>query len=245
MTPKGNVIILGGNSDIGKELASRFDRDDWEVFTWTRDSTEVPQVPWDVVICCIGVLDPIDKFFDTNVDEWEENINSNALLPLRLLRSIWKNRRKDASVCFFSGAGTSRPAPTYSGYSSSKFLLFKMTELLDDEYPDAKFFILGPGMLKTKIQQQTLAAKGRAWNYARVWEFMTNGDFLHGPGTSHDKIYDCLRWCMSQKKEVIGGRNIYIPLDKWGDSMAMHLAADPKLFKLRRFGDGFSFPDCP
>lgn len=238
----GNAIILGGNSDIGKEIAARLDADHWLVETWTRDSKELPQMNWDLVINCIGVLDPIGRFFDTDPDEWEENVNSNALLPLRLLRSIWANRLPGASVCFFSGAGTSKPAQTYSAYSASKFLLFKMTELLDDEYEDVKVFILGPGMLKTKIQQQTLAAKGRAWNYERVWKFMTTGDQLHGPGTSHDKIYQCLRWCMGQPKEVIGGRNIYVPLDGWGQNLADHLATDPNLYKLRRFGDTFSFP---
>ncbi len=239
--PMGTAIILGGNSDIGKELASRFDKSDWQVFSWVRGG-ELPKVSWDVVICCIGVLDPIGRFFDTDPKEWEANVDSNALLPLRLLREIWANRKPDASVCFFSGAGTSRPAPTYSGYSASKFLLFKMTELLDDEYEDVKVFILGPGMLKTKIQQQTLAAKGRAWNYDRVWKFMTEGDELHGPGTSHEKIYNTLRWCMSQPKNVVGGRNFYIPTDHYGQGMANHLATDPRMFKLRRFGDGFSFP---
>lgn len=240
--PMGNVLILGDRSDIGKEVASMFRRDKWRVLGWNRDSKEISQEPWDAVVCCIGTLEPIGQFFDTDHASWEKAIDSNALLPLRLLRAIWGNRRKNASVCFFSGSGTSRPAPTYSAYSASKFLLFKMTELLDDEYQDVKVFILGPGMLKTKIQQQTLAARDRAWNYERVWKFMTEGDELHGPGTPMDKIYQCLRWCMDQPKDVIGGRNIYVPIDKWGDAMALHLKSNPHFFKLRRFGDGFSFP---
>lgn len=239
--PLGTVLLLGGNSDIAKELQTRFDKDHWQVSSWSRESAEVPQVSWDLVVCCLGVLDPIGKFFDTDVEEWERNVDSNALLPLRLLRQVWKNHRPGASICFFSGAGTGRPAQTYSGYAASKFLLFKMTELLDDEYGDIKCFILGPGMIKTKIQQQTLAAKDRAMNYERVWKFMTDGDELHGNGTSHDRIYQCLRWCMEQPKDVVGGRNIYVPLDNCGDDMAIQLRAEPSLFKLRRFGDGRKF----
>ena len=238
-TPKGNVTILGSRSDICHELAKRFDADDWQVTGWKRDE-KLPLVPWDLLICGIGVLDPIGKFFETDADEWEQNIDSNVLLPLRLLRRLWKHRKPNASVCFFSGAGVSRFAQTYSGYAASKLMLFKMTELLDDEEPDTKFFILGPGMVRTKIQRQTVLAGPRAANIERVMQFMDKGDPQHGTGTSHDKIYKCVRWCMNQPKNVIGGRNVYIPSDRWDetDFLPQSLAEHNALFKLRRLGDG-------
>jgi hypothetical protein len=46
---------------------------------------------------------------------------------------------------------------------------------------------------------------------------------------------------MKQPKNVIGGRNIYIPSDRWeGDDglLTGALAEYPSLFKLRRLGDG-------
>lgn len=235
-----NIIILGANSDIARELTPRFMVAGDSVFSWTRTSA-LPVARWDAIICAIGVLDPIGEFFSLDPDEWEANVDSNALLPLRLLRTLWPMRRPGASVCFFSGAGVGRPAQSYSAYSASKIMLLKMTELLDDEYADTKFFILGPGMVRTKIQQQTLAAGARAMNYERVRKFMDEGDELHGAGTSHDRIYECLRWCMAQPKDVIGGRNIYVPLDTWGDDMAAALKADAHMFKFRRQGDERKF----
>lgn len=227
-----SVILLGSNSDIGKELRQRFERDGAHVVGWNRDALLPLGIRWDLLVCCIGMLDPIGKFFETFKDEWEVNVHSNVLLPLQLLRYMWDLHNPGASVCFFSGAGTSRSAATYSAYSASKIMLFKMTELLDDEEPDAKFFILGPGMVRTKIQQQTLNAGERADNYARVKKFMSEGDELHKTGTSHERIYECLKWCLSMSKEVIGGRNIYVP-DPFGPELEDKLRKNPNAQKLR------------
>ena len=98
---KGSVIVLGSRSDICKDLVERFARDDWQISGWHRDSP-LPLMPWDLIVVGIGVLDPIGKFFDTGADEWEQNVDTNALLPLRLLRRLWKYRRPGASVCFFT-----------------------------------------------------------------------------------------------------------------------------------------------
>lgn len=238
------AIFLGGNSDIGKELIQRFVRDGWHTIAFSRagianenleigNELSLRKLRWDLVVCCIGVLAPIGNFFETDLNKWQENIDSNVLLPLRLMRELWPFRKSYTSVCFFSGAGTSNSARTYSAYSASKMMLYKMTELLDDEEPDAKFFILGPGMVRTKIQQQTLSAGDKADNYARVSKFMSDGDQLHGTGTSHDRIYDCLNWCMSLEKSVIGGRNVYVP-DPFGPELEEKLKANPRFYKLRR-----------
>ncbi len=228
-----NVVILGSNSDIGKELAARFKRDGWGIYSYYRDHGNFPAAGWDLIVCCIGVLNPIGNFFQTDQKEWESGVDANTLLPLRLIRMLWRMRRPGASVCFFSGAGTSNSAKTYSAYSASKMMLYKMTELLDDEEPDTKFFILGPGMVRTKIQQQTLAAGDKAANFERVSKFMTDGDQLHGTGTSHDRIYDCLNWCLTLPKETIGGRNIYVP-DAFGPDLKQKLSENPRYYKLRR-----------
>lgn len=228
-----NAIILGANSDIGKEISKRLMKDGWNIFSVYRDSGEWPIGGWDLVVCCIGVLNPIGKFFETDQNEWESNVESNTLIPLRQLRWIWRDKRPNASVCFFSGAGTSNSARTYSAYSAAKIMLYKMTELLDDEEPDCKFFILGPGMVRTKIQEQTLRAGSKADNFERVSKFMSDGDKLHGTGTSHDRIFDCLKWCISLPKEVIGGRNIYVP-DPFGPELEAKLKYNPRYYKLRR-----------
>lgn len=181
----------------------------------------------------MGRLAPIGHFFDVSYGAWLANFDANLFTPLQYLRDIWPTHNPGASVCFFSGAGISNSAKTYSAYSSSKIALFKMAELLDDECPDAKFFIIGPGMVRTKIQQQTLDAGHAAANYNRVKQFMETGDSFHGTGTSHQRIFDCLKWAMSLPKEVVGGRNLYAP-EQFGEELARRMRDNPRLMKLRR-----------
>jgi NAD(P)-dependent dehydrogenase (short-subunit alcohol dehydrogenase family) len=85
------------------------------------------------------------------------------------------------SVVFFSGAGTNGPAPSYSAYCASKILLIKMCELLDSETPDASFFIIGPGMVRTKIHEQTLRSLDRSRVTTKVVDFLASP----GLGTNH------------------------------------------------------------
>ncbi len=231
-----NAILLGANSDIGKELGIRLMADGWNVHGVGRNPTLLPEVHWDLMIVAIGQLWPIGNFFDIHQGDWFDNFDSNLFEPLRLLRRFWPTHNPGASVCFFSGAGTSNSAKTYSAYSSSKIALFKMAELLDDECSDAKFFIIGPGMVRTKIQQQTLDAGKSAANYERVKQFMETGDSFHGTGTSHDRIYKCLRWAMELPKEVVGGRNLYAP-EPFGEELARRMRDNPRLMKLRRYED--------
>lgn len=268
------VFILGITSDIGRELGLRFMSDSWRVTGTCRPQADRHQLPadfqlfecdlgsaesidrfigeyqrencqWDVFIVAAGTEEPIGSFWECEGDAWDKAIAINALAPLRVLRALWPYRNKTAqpAVAFFSGAGTNNAAPAYSAYSSSKIFLIKMCELLDAESLDTSFFILGPGIVRTKIHDQTLRAPAKSGpNYKKVVDFLGSED----PGTSHDDIYSCLRWCIGLPKEAIGGRNISIVYDPWrkgGEALSAALVAAPDLYKLRRFGNDFRIPE--
>jgi hypothetical protein len=112
-----------------------------------------------------------------------------------------------------------------------------MCELLDSETTDTSVFIIGPGMVRTKIHEQTLHSRERSGaNYQKVVDFLASPD----SGTSHDEIFSCVKWCISAGKRVVGGRNISLVYDAWrkgGSSLAQALETDPALYKLRRFGN--------
>jgi len=193
---------------------------------------------WDVLVVAVGTEEPIGTFWDCEPDAWEEGIRVNALTPLRFVRHLYpiRNTSGTPSVAFFSGAGTNSAAPAYSAYCASKIFLIKMCELLDAESPDTSFFIMGPGIVRTKIHEQTLRAGGRSGtNYRRVVDFLASTM----PGTSHDDVYACLQWCIRAGKSVISGRNISLVYDSWrdGDALATLLKGDSNLYKLRRFGN--------
>ena len=131
-----NICMLGSNSDIARELTARFMVAGDAVLPWARGEA-LPVARWDALVCAIGVLAPIGNFFELDESEWIRNVYDNALLPLHLLRQLWPNRNPGASVCFFSGAGVSRQARTYSGYAGSKAMLMKIIyrELLTSQMP--------------------------------------------------------------------------------------------------------------
>ena len=262
------VIIIGVTSDIGRELAVRFQRDGWAVHGTLRSQTAPQGLPadcglhvcdlasrdsvdalvaechrtglrWDLLVVAAGTEEPIGDFWSCNADAWEEGIVVNALGPLRLLRGLHPLRQANArpAVAFFSGSGTNNAAPAYSAYCASKIFLIKMCELLDAESTDTSFFIIGPGIVRTKIHDQTLRVpEASGTNYRKVVDFLASSN----PGTSHDDIYANLSWCLQAGKAAVGGRNLSLVHDAWrhgGAELAQKLQFEPNLYKLRRFGN--------
>lgn len=209
------------------------------------DAFRRENLQWDVLIIAAGTEEPIGLFWDCDDDAWDRGIEVNALAPLRLVRRLYpmRNRSGAPGVAFFSGAGTNNAAPAYSAYCAAKILLIKMCELLNAESPDTSFFIIGPGIVRTKIHEQTLREPGRSGeNYRKVTEFLPSGN----PGTSHDDIHACLNWCLKAGKGVVGGRNIALAHDAWrqgGAALMRQLKQDNDLYKLRRFGNELRIPD--
>ncbi len=198
---------------------------------------------WDLLIVAAGTEEPIGPFFACDAEAWEQGFGVNALAPLRFLHGIHDLRRQSGSshVAFFSGAGTNGAAPAYSAYCAAKILLLKMCELLDAESRDTSFFIIGPGIVRTKIHQQTLKEPEKSGlNHQKVVNFLGSGD----PGSSHNDIYACLQWCLASGKAIVGGRNISLVYDAWrhgGSVLAKALTDEPNLYKLRRFGNHLKF----
>ena len=213
------LIILGSKSDIAIELAKLFRADDWFVSGWSRGENLL-LTPWNLIIIALGRVAPVGKWMDNDPDEWDKCMESNLLLPVRLLRRLWHKREPNASVCFFAGSNPQKPMAGYSAYNAGKMALLKVVEQLDFETPDTKFFALGPGYVPTKIHRATLDA---GWKNERI---------ERGGGTPIAKIYDCLKWCLTQPKEVIGGRNICV--SDMRPHLAHELEVHPNMLKLRR-----------
>jgi len=194
---------------------------------------------WDLLVVVAGTEEPIGNFWSCDADEWEIGIRVNALSPLRVVRALYPMRKSGAepAVAFFSGSGTNNAAPAYSAYCASKIFLIKMCELLDAESTDTNFFIVGPGIVRTKIHEQTLRAPERSGpNLKKVIDFLESDN----PGTSHDDIHDCIIWCMQAGKAATGGRNLSLIHDAWregGSDLIELLKNNPNNYKLRRFAN--------
>ena len=178
-------LIIGITSDIGTGIKNRLEDDDWQVLgtssTYESDSVfkldlaDPKQVElftnqldqykdWSLLCLFAGTMEPIGTFFDTDFSSWEKNFRINVLSQLRVLQMLWEYRAEftDVNVCFLAGGGTNSTFDNYSAYCLSKIALIKFVELIASENTDGKFFIIGPGFMKTKIHNQTLRAGKKA-----------------------------------------------------------------------------------
>lgn len=222
-------IILGDRSDIAQGLLPYMRDQQWTVAGWNRYTPGTANLPhWDVCLIAIGQVKPVGPWWEQDPYEWDQAIESNILLPIKLLRRIWGKRQPGASVAFMAGSNPNRVMPYYSAYATGKMALLKALEHLDAETPDAKFFALGPGTVLTKIHEATRRS-GVA--NPRLTQADKEG------GTPIERIWSCLRWCVRQPKSVVGGRNICVSDSKdWDNEVRLfkRLEDAPTLFKLRR-----------
>ena len=208
--------------------------------TALADVIDQKKYRWSHLFSSVGTCEPIGNFFETGFDDWEHSVNVNFLSQARAIRELYRFRDTAipyTHIALLAGAGTNNAFTNYSAYAVSKVALIKLCELLDDEAQDLNIFIVGPGFVKTKNHYETLRAgpKKAGKNYERVKGFMESNDQI---GTSYEEIYACISWGFEQGREVVGGRNMSVVYDRWGDNeLAIALRSDTNMYKIRRNGN--------
>lgn len=233
-----DIARLSEFADHPRAVLLPLDLDDPRAAAGAAAELEAKGLAWQVFIACNGTMEPIGPFMELDGSAWAGSINSNAVSPCLTLQHLYPHRARgeECAAVFMAGGGTNNPFTNYSAYCLSKILLIKMCELLDDEVPDLKTFIVGPGYVRTKIHKETLRAGGNAGANLEKTKA-----FLEGAGTSMADIKACIDWGLAQRRDVIGGRNLSVVHDPWqmnGQFLADQLASDRNRFKLRRFGSG-------
>ena len=183
------ALICGSGSEIATELKARLERDGWEVAVTPGRSLIVPPGPWDLLLLAHGQLSPIDRFFECSAAEWMSGVMVNAVYPLSCLRAAWPKRNAGATVVFLGGPNMAKPSPTYSAYRAGKAILEALAGTLEAEYPEHRFRVLHPGVVNTKIHEQTLRAGHKAANYERVMKIVNGTE----PSMKHEDVYLKLR----------------------------------------------------
>jgi NAD(P)-dependent dehydrogenase (short-subunit alcohol dehydrogenase family) len=198
---------------------------------------------WDALVMCPGAQEPVGEFANCSFAEWEQSIQVNFVGQMKLTHALLPQRNRSTSpgplVLYFAGGGTNNATVNYSAYTVSKIALIKMCELLDAEIPDTRFCILGPGWVKTKIHEATLhAGAAKAGNNFQRTVEKLSGDECN----PMEKVIACCDWVLTAPRSVIGGRNLSVVFDAWGNPRLNEaLIADHNLYKLRRSGNDLSF----
>jgi len=193
---------------------------------------------WDILAVCAGSLEPVGAFAECDFDEWEASVIVNFTSHMRVIHELLPSKNSGSAlgpcVLLFAGAGTNDAPVNYSAYIASKITMMKMCELLDAEISDTRFFIVGPGWVKTKIHDSTLRAGAMAGsNYQRTVDRLEGDEW-----TQMDTVLDCCDWLVEAPREVVSGRNFSVVFDKWGtEELQTRLTQDRSMYKLRRSGN--------
>ncbi|MFA6358743.1 MAG: SDR family oxidoreductase [Candidatus Omnitrophota bacterium] len=194
---------------------------------------------WDVLVLAAGAQEPVGPFEDVEFMDWEGSIRVNFVAQMQVVHKLLPFRCMDTDpeplVLFFAGGGTNNATVNYSAYTVSKIALIKMCELLDAEIPDTRFCILGPGWVKTKIHETTLAAGPdlAGDNYQRTLDKLASDEC-----TPMETVLDCIDWAVKASRDVVSGRNFSVVHDAWGSVLLEDVLRGAKdMYKLRRHGN--------
>jgi NAD(P)-dependent dehydrogenase (short-subunit alcohol dehydrogenase family) len=207
-------------------------------------SDENVGIDWEMLMISPVTMNPINRFDLCSWDEWEESFKLNSLRQFQIIHSMIGRRHRGGKptsplVYLWSGPGTNNAPLYYSAEISAKIAQIKMCELLDKEFEDIRFVIVGPGWVNTKTHKQTIDAKNAAGaNYQRTLEILNSGET-----TPLSKIYEFFCWAWIQEKKVVSGRNFSIRGDIWGSPLLEErLRISDDSLKLRRYDNDWS-PD--
>ena len=200
---------------------------------------------WDIFISCPCTPEPIEKFHNADINQWEKSFMINSLSQLRFLRNIHASRNikrvgKKPLVLFFAGGGTNNAVDSFSAYTSAKIHLIKMIELLAHEDQSMKYSIIGPGWTNTKTHLDTLKfADPNSNKYKEVEAFIRNPV----NGTPLSDIYQCIDWIDQQESMIVSGRNFSVVNDQWkgpgSHELVNQLSTNLDMYKLRRKGNNW------
>jgi NAD(P)-dependent dehydrogenase (short-subunit alcohol dehydrogenase family) len=170
----------------------------------------------DILICNAGVIGPINKFLETDLQEWQDAFNINLYGTMNLIMSVLPSMvsRKFGRVIHISGGGATSPLYGMSSYAASKAAAVRFIETLSLEYEDSgvTFNSIAPGMLKTKLLDQMLDA-----GPDRIGENLFKKS-LHKADSSSDstkKALELMDFLTSNIGAGITGRLISAEWDNW------------------------------
>ncbi|NKX37192.1 SDR family oxidoreductase [Rhodobacteraceae bacterium R_SAG4] len=152
-----NITAAGGNA-----LALRCDVADWDAVAALVAQAEEAFGPTDLLINNAGLIDPIARLGDSDVEGWNKVIDVNVKGVYHGLRSVlpgMQARGKGTVINISSGAATS-VLEGWSHYCASKAAVLSLTRCAHEEYGAQGLRIMGlsPGTVATALQTSIRAS---------------------------------------------------------------------------------------
>lgn len=188
------------------------------------------------VVHCAAVLGPIGSLVDVDPEAWLETVRINLFGAALVTRAACRQMIAAAnggSIVLLSGGGAGGPFPNFTAYACSKAAVVRFTETVALEMEPHRIRVncVGPGLVATRMQDQTLAAGAAA---GRAYLEKTKAELAQG-GVSPAVAARAVRFLLSARAADITGRFVAAPYDGyegWPDHGAE--IRDSDLFTLRR-----------
>ena len=189
-----------------------------------------------VLICNAGIIGPIDRLLDNNIEDWELAFNVNLYGTLNLIIQVLPSMisQKKGRVIHISGGGATSPLYGMSSYAASKAAAVRLIETLALEYEDSgvTFNSLSPGMLKTKLLDQMLDAGPDRIGGNLFTKSLAKSE---SPNDSTTQAVNLIDFLASEASFGITGKLISAEWDNWAE-WPSHLREikNSDLYTLRR-----------
>jgi benzil reductase ((S)-benzoin forming) len=165
------VILIGASGVLGTALHDTFNELAIEVISVGRNPNssnefyycdlkkldiiddslqKIPSVNEnDIVIVNSGVIGPISKAADVNIDDFSEALKVNAISNLPIFQSLYKRGARKYIV--ISSGAAQKNYSGWFGYCISKSLQYGIWESISHDYSDVRIKLLAPGVLNSNM----------------------------------------------------------------------------------------------
>jgi NAD(P)-dependent dehydrogenase (short-subunit alcohol dehydrogenase family) len=169
-----NIILVGGNSGIGKAVAAQLQEDGATIFSYSRtgegtaavdfstDFEELPGLPEiiDGVVYCPGTIN-LKPFHRISIADFKQEMEVNFYGAIRLLQACLKGLKKSncPSVVLYSTVAVQTGMGFHAGIASAKGAIEGLTRSLAAEWAPNKIRVnaIAPSLTETPLASALLS----------------------------------------------------------------------------------------
>lgn len=170
-----NIVLIGGNSGIGKEIAYRLREIGEEIYLYsksgdgttvldiTQDFSEIPNLPEviDGLVYCPGTIN-LKPFHRISLEDFKEEMEVNFFGAVRVLQACLRGLKKSpqASVVMFSTVAVQTGMGFHAGISSAKGAVEGLVRSLAAEWASSGIRInaIAPSLTDTPLAKKILSS---------------------------------------------------------------------------------------
>jgi NAD(P)-dependent dehydrogenase (short-subunit alcohol dehydrogenase family) len=221
-----NQMIFGFSNDVSNRDTTA------KMFKKLQDLN----IQIDILICNAGIIGPIDKFLENNLQDWELAFNVNLYGTMNLVMQVLPSMisQKKGKVIHISGGGATSPLYGMSSYAASKTAAVRLIETLAIEYGNTgvTFNSVAPGMLKTRLLDQMLDAGPYRIGGNLFTKSLAKAD---SPTDSTSQAINLIDFLASDASIGINGKLISAEWDNWAVwPNHLHEINNSDIYTLRR-----------